>query len=346
MEDRIDFSITGEEFDRVQRFREGHKKCIEKHPNLTGAQFEYCFSEDGMGLFKTVTCVCGESIALTADYDMTVANKPFQIVPTNEETIDLVKLTLSLRKRPGMLTGKAQERSYKVLHAYLAGRSCNNNLYRDIFWRANRRLERESEGSKFSDEEMYDRFFAAFEDTLREEYPAFTSENGFFENNEKNKDLEKMENRMTDKSEKLEKITVFFENCEKVSFSEEDIFLVNFEGITEQIYFDLSRKVRRKKTVNDVELRFTKSGADRLIDTFTSTPVRAYERITQYQDICMFRLIFQDGTDEDIYPYWKGTDTHNDSQFSVANSNGSLDVYIYKSVKKRKKKIKEHDDQA
>ncbi len=149
---------------------------------MTGAQFEYCFSEDGFGLFKTVTCICGDYIALTDDYDQTIENhKPFQIVPTDKDTIDLVKMTLCLRKRPGMLTGKAKDKQYSVLHAYLAGRSCGNQVFGEMFWKATRRLENLCDRKEITDPEQYDMFFDCFEETLKEEYPLFVEKNKLFD---------------------------------------------------------------------------------------------------------------------------------------------------------------------
>jgi hypothetical protein len=178
MSEELVFTISGNEYDRVKRFKEEHLGCLEKHPNMTCAQFEYSFIADGLGLFKTVTCICGDYITLTDEYDTPLEDhKPFQIVPTDKETVELVDLTLHFRNRPGMLTGKADDKSYRLLHAYLAGRSCSNHVFAEMLWKGIRRLEKLCEGKNYTDAEQYDLFFDCFEDTLREEYPCFVEEN-------------------------------------------------------------------------------------------------------------------------------------------------------------------------
>ncbi len=349
MQDRIDFSITGEEFSRVQRFREDHKGCIEKHPNMTGAQFEYCFSEDGLGLFKTVTCVCGESISLTADYDGTVANKPFQVVPANKETVDLVKLTLSLQKRPGMLTGKELERSYKVLHAYLAGRSCYDDLYRELLWRATIRLEKGSDSKEYTDEELYDKFFICFEDVLREEYPIFTAENGILETRDAKLRAEKqnsVQERIFESlgADAVKSVVLNFTNLDSVEFSAARVIdYINITGITKRISTVAAKYSKSQEIAKTCELKITKSGAEMLINAFGGgDPDKVFDRLKSRKDISIIQIKYKSDVSEEIYPAWRGDESANSCQFCVEDrSDGSLTIYIVKNTKNRKRLIRE-----
>lgn len=64
------FTIEGEDYKKLSRFKRQHRKCLEKHPNLTAAQYEYSFIADSPGILSTVTCCCGKHISLSSDYDL------------------------------------------------------------------------------------------------------------------------------------------------------------------------------------------------------------------------------------------------------------------------------------
>ncbi len=304
---------------------------------MTGAQFEYCFSEDGFGLFKTVTCICGDYIALTDEYEQPIENhEPFQVVPTDKETVDLVKMTLGLRNRPGMLTGKAGDKSYRVLHAYLAGRSFGNQVFGEMFWKATRRVENACAGSEITDSEQYDLFFDCFEDVLYEEYPCFVKENDLFgdkdSNPERAKRLAKKESVSFDKNW-IKEITLLFENIENVTLSAEtDIDDIRITDITETQEAD--GKIR--KLADNCKIVINKNGADKLINCLGYGPIRVFERL-RINDIYEMDLKYEDGTSESLFPYWKGFETTNKCQFSVDEYDGSLILYIVKNKKKRKK---------
>lgn len=301
---------------------------------MTGSQYEYCFSEDGFGLYKSVTCICGESIALTDEYNLTDdIHKPFQIAPTDQDTIDLVKMTLRLRNRPGMLIGSASDRSYRVLHAYLAGRSCNNRVYSEMFWKGARRLETQCEGKECSDRERYELFFDCFEDVLKEDYPLFVEESHIFGDNNRSAKDTQTKKEDTDLGA-VKEVTLFFENCENVKFHRTEIQSVKISKITEE---ELGPETR--KTAKYIKIVLEKSGADRLINCLGYGPIRVHERL-KHSDISEIRFVYDSGITDSIYPYWKGDWCNNDCQLSEDIYDGSLVLYVIKNKKKRKKILK------
>ncbi len=62
--DEIHFGIVGEDVRRLKEFKKQHEKCFEKHHDVSGAQYEYCFIPTGLGTVITVKCPCGAVLNL------------------------------------------------------------------------------------------------------------------------------------------------------------------------------------------------------------------------------------------------------------------------------------------
>ena len=48
---KISFTIENGDYDKLKKFQMDHANCLEKYPNMTGAQFKYSFVPDGLGVF-------------------------------------------------------------------------------------------------------------------------------------------------------------------------------------------------------------------------------------------------------------------------------------------------------
>lgn len=190
MRDRINRKITitieGKDYDRLEAFEEEHEACLEKHPNMTGVQFELTVIPDGFGLFKTVTCVCGKSISLTDDYesfdeikeDSSMVPK-FQIVPDDPETDHIVTTLLNIKKRPGMYFGKDQ--TITALDSFLGGyRNLLMVSKPDAAWfeidkKVFNEYTKDTDGRSLSDKEKFRIMLEAFETVLLRDFPEYAN---------------------------------------------------------------------------------------------------------------------------------------------------------------------------
>jgi len=64
---KISFEISGDDYIKFKVFERTHKRCIDNYPDVSGAQYEFSFIPSGLGVFKTVTCSCGETLLLHSD---------------------------------------------------------------------------------------------------------------------------------------------------------------------------------------------------------------------------------------------------------------------------------------
>ena len=119
----IGFTIKGDDYQKLIIFQNEHRGCIEKLPNISCAQFEYSFTPDGFGLFKSVRCVCGDILTLTDDYSFVdeASESTFKIV-RNRNLDEVEKLLLhfeTIQNHPGLYFGK--QLTWDTLTTYIAG---------------------------------------------------------------------------------------------------------------------------------------------------------------------------------------------------------------------------------
>lgn len=62
MENKVTFTIEGEQHTKLMEFVEEHKSC---RGLSAGEKFNFNFIPSLMGLITTVTCTCGKSIDLS-----------------------------------------------------------------------------------------------------------------------------------------------------------------------------------------------------------------------------------------------------------------------------------------
>ncbi|MDY5775765.1 MAG: hypothetical protein SPK14_08045 [Lachnospiraceae bacterium] len=185
-EKEIIFVIKGTDVEKVAAFKEKHENCLEKHPNMTCAQYEYSFVLDGFGVLASVTCVCGESIVLDNDYSFSLktGERNFEVIPEDKETLQIVKYLLNMKRRPGMYFGK--DKSISCLRSWLAGyQMALVNTGKNMYWnemRVDVELEynKEIQGKGYDNEELFDAYLNALENTLQRKYRKFAEENELF----------------------------------------------------------------------------------------------------------------------------------------------------------------------
>lgn len=177
---RIEIIIEGKDYDKFESFVDEHEDCILKYPNMTGGHFKIEAVADGFGLFKTMTCVCGKSIAFTDDYESFegLRNAPgFQVVPEDPETDFIVKRLLHIKRRPAMFFGS--NRLMSVLRIYLAGleegiRFSNKEPgWNHIREKLYQNFQMTMEGKTLSEEEQFVTFLDTFEATLLQDFPEY-----------------------------------------------------------------------------------------------------------------------------------------------------------------------------
>lgn len=130
-DEKLVFTIKGDDYKKLLEFQKKHEQCLDIMPNMTGAQYEYTFIPDGLGLYKTVTCVCGETLSLDSDYDLPhidesdvdKSKSPFQLHRElkHKNTLKLLHLLKGIEMRPGMYFGK--EPSWDELWLFICGMS-------------------------------------------------------------------------------------------------------------------------------------------------------------------------------------------------------------------------------
>ena len=179
---KIEFSIEGKDFEKLKKFHRKHENCLEKHPNMTGAQYSYSFISDGLGTLKSCKCVCGKAITMSSDYNLTFNEDEeckLKVVPEDAKTKEVVHILQSMHIRPGMYFGKT--RSYIALRAFLFGYGAGvraqgeEECYwsHDLGYEVDEELRKMTEGKEFSDEELFNKFFEAFDLVLNRDYPQY-----------------------------------------------------------------------------------------------------------------------------------------------------------------------------
>lgn len=189
---KIEFTIEGNDYEKLNAFKKKHKSCLDKHPNMTCGHYSYSFSVDGLGVLKTVTCVCGKSVYLDGDYNLGVDDEfklpknRFQVIPEDRKTKEVIRTLLAMQKRPGMYFGSTERRSYSALSMFLAGYGCGARAIgeEEIYWgtmdsEVRREFIKMTEGKDFSDQEQFDIFFEALDLILRRDYPQYLEELSF-----------------------------------------------------------------------------------------------------------------------------------------------------------------------
>ena len=177
------FEISGEDFGKLKVFQEEHAECREQSPNMTGAQYEYIFIEDNLGIFKKVKCCCGKHIELDGDYDLEIISKKsdFQILTDDEKTRNILRHLLSMKKRPKMFMN---EPSYDKLSLFLYGyawgihENKETDGYDVICWSeieqyVNDLILPEVDSKRHTDEELFFIFFDVLERTIIERFPQY-----------------------------------------------------------------------------------------------------------------------------------------------------------------------------
>ena len=178
-DDKLEFVIDGKDYDKLEKFKKKHKRCLEKHPSMTGAQYCYSFTTDSFGTMSSCKCVCGKSILMSSDYDKAFGGDEkinFRVIPEDAKTEEVVRILQSMHVRPGMYFGK--QRSYITLRAFLAGYGAGTRLpgEEECYWSKSLGFEvdeevmRMTEGKNYSDEEMFYKFFEAFDLVLKRDY--------------------------------------------------------------------------------------------------------------------------------------------------------------------------------
>jgi len=186
MKERKHFEICGKNFEKLAHFQKEHEVCKNKFPNVTGAQYQYTFIEDGLGVFAQVKCCCGKHIDLDGDYDLQNSlDKPsFQIYADDQKTRRIIKQLFQIKKRPRMFM---LEPSYAVLNAFLYGIACgihegkvseDSEDYEVICWSeiepyVNELILTKKNSNKFSDEELFYIYFEMLELVIRESFPQY-----------------------------------------------------------------------------------------------------------------------------------------------------------------------------
>ena len=187
---KIEFIIEGKDYEKLEAFKKKHENCLDKHPNMTGGHYNYNFTVDGLGVLKKVTCVCGKSVYLDADYNFDcgegkLTQKRFQVVPEDQKTEEIIRILFSMQKRPGMYFGSSDRRSYSLINMFLAGYGCGARAVdeEEIYWgtmdlEVREEFWRMTNGKTFSDQEEFDIFFEALELVLKRDYPQYIKETG------------------------------------------------------------------------------------------------------------------------------------------------------------------------
>ena len=177
---KIIITIEGEDYDKLEAFEKEHENCIYKYPNMSGGNFMIEAVADGFGMFKSVTCVCGESVHLTGEYDLRVDldKKPvFQVVPEDPETEELLKMLLWMKRRPGLFYGK--KRDLALLTNFISGFECAAKLHnKNMGWsHIHEKLYREytqlTDGKDYSEEEQFQLYLDTLEKVLHHDFPEY-----------------------------------------------------------------------------------------------------------------------------------------------------------------------------
>ena len=180
----ITFTIKGKDYERLIKFKQKHADCLMKYPNMTAGQFQYSIMPDGLGVFKTCVCCCGQSISLCEDYNLgfddekkTEDEPKFRILTEDEQTKEIIKLLFAMEKRPRMFFGKNV--TFTSLYSFLMGYGFAKRQKgeEEIHWlkyidtEVGNKLE--SASDKLSEEEKFYKFFDVLRDVLKENYPQY-----------------------------------------------------------------------------------------------------------------------------------------------------------------------------
>lgn len=179
------FVIDGNDYETLLEFQKKHKLCVSKFPNMTGAQYQYTFMEDGLGTFKQVKCCCGEHIDLTAEYDASIIpdNHQFQVLTEDQGTQKTLRILMNMKKRPRMFMGR---KSYQMINSFLYGLAIGicgmrtSEEYELACWSEIEPFINESmlpkvNSEEYSDEQLFDIFFETLEEVICERFPQFSN---------------------------------------------------------------------------------------------------------------------------------------------------------------------------
>lgn len=155
---------------------------MDKYPNMTCAQFEYLFVLDALGIFTTVTCICGKNITLTESYNLStddaskISTPKFQTIPEDEKTLEITRTLLAMKKRPGLYFGSNP--TYSCLRSFLVGYGLGTRNGEEIYWSqmssdVDREFRLVNDGHNLSEQEQFTLYLEAFETVLRRDYPEF-----------------------------------------------------------------------------------------------------------------------------------------------------------------------------
>lgn len=181
-ERKKEFIIDGKDYEKLEKFHKEHKHCLEKHPNMTGAQYKYSFINDGLGTLKSCKCVCGKSITMSSDYNLSFDEDEeckLKVVPEDAKTREVVRILQSMHVRPGMYFGKT--RSYIALRSFLFGYGAGVRAQgeEECYWSTDLGYEvdemffSEVKDKDYSDEELFNKFFEVFDNVIRNDYPQY-----------------------------------------------------------------------------------------------------------------------------------------------------------------------------
>lgn len=122
---------------------------------------------------------------------------------------------------------------------------------------------------------------------------------------------------------KVKAISFGFENCEGCEIPIEYIWHFSVNEITKLKTYHCSNGMRAYSVVNKLHVQFEKKFDDYTEKTDYGDLV--ITRLSKYNDICWFGIIYEDGTKEDYMVGWKGDDQYsNTSQKTIHEEWGFL----------------------
>lgn len=183
MKDRKYFEICAKDYEMLLHFQKEHESCKKQFLNMTGAQYQYVFIEDGLGVFAKVTCCCGKHIDLDGEYDLqnTTDKDSFHIHADDQKTRSVIKQLFQIKKRPKMFM---LEPSYTALKIFLYGlafgiqewKACEN--VEVVCWSEmepyiNELMLSKTNSKQFSEEELFYLFFETLGQVICEHFPQY-----------------------------------------------------------------------------------------------------------------------------------------------------------------------------
>lgn len=167
------FEITGKDCEHVKKFTEQHRNCPMKS---LGEQFAYTFIPTGLGIAIEVSCTCGQKILLgdimendTKEYD----EERYKVLTPEDienQKFEEAVMSILVLKNPRIFPMiYSCEQNFEMIYSYAIkeARKSDERIF-DAILNKNT-LENEEVNYTGTDEEKIQKFFAYFEDHIREE---------------------------------------------------------------------------------------------------------------------------------------------------------------------------------